>query len=101
KNTYLSFNGGVGYERLFEEEFGLKRMPTRPNTGTFYGGPERSTPQGWTSVSLDKQVNKQFRFSVFGGTIFNAFDFDFGAGEDFPRVSPAALAGSPKLDPGA
>jgi hypothetical protein len=101
KNTYLSFNGGIGYERLFEEEFGLKRMPTRPNTGAFYGGPERSTPQGWSSVSLDKQVNKQFRFSVFAGTIFNAFDFDFGAGEDFPRVSPAALAGSPKLDPGA
>lgn len=100
-NTYLNINGGVGYERIFEEEFGLKRKLTRPTGGAFFGEPERSTYQGWLSVSLDKQVNKKINLSVFGGTIFNAFDFDFGAGERFPRVSPAALAGFDQLDPGA
>jgi hypothetical protein len=45
-------------------------------------------------------VNKKINFGVFAGTIFNAFDFDFGGGERYPRVSPAALAGSSQLDPG-
>jgi hypothetical protein len=100
-NTYLNFNGGIGYERLFEEEFGLKRKPTRPNGGAFFGDSERSAKQGWLSANFEKQVNKKISFGVFAGTIFNAFDFDFGAGERFPRVSPAALVGSDQLDPGA
>jgi len=100
-NTSLNFNGGIGYERLFEEEFGLKRMPTRPNGGAFFGDSVRSTKQGWFSANLNKQVNKKIRFGVFAGTIFNAYDFDFGGGDRFQRVSPAALAGSSQLDPGA
>ena len=100
-NTYLNFNGGVGYERLFEEEFGLQRKATRPDGGAFFGDSERSTYQGWLSASLNKQVNKKINFSVFGGTIFNTYDFDFGAGRRFPRVSRAALAGFGQLDPGA
>lgn len=99
-NASLNVSGGLGYERLFEEEFGLKRMPTRPSGGEFFGESERSARQGWVSASLNKQLNKQFSFSVFTGTIFNAFDLDFGAGSRYPRVSPAALAGSDKLDPG-
>lgn len=100
-NTYLNINGGVGYERLFEEEFGLKRMPSRPNSGAFFGDSERSTKQGWLGVNFEKQLNKKVYFGVFGGTIFNTYDFDFGAGPRFPRVSPAALAGFNQLDPGA
>jgi hypothetical protein len=100
KNTFLYFNGGVGYERIFEEEFGLKRMPSRPESGEFFGAPERSTGNSWLSGEISKVVNKQFNFWVFAGTVFNAFDFDFGAGPRYPRVSPAALAGSDKLDPG-
>ncbi len=99
-NAYLNFNGGIGYERLFEEEFGLQRMPSRPNSGAFFGDSERSSMQGWFSTNFEKQVNKQIYFGFFGGTIFNRYDFDFGAGPRFPRVSPAALAGSGQLDPG-
>lgn len=97
-NTFININGGVGYERLFEEEFGLKRMPTR--SGAFFGDYERSTKQGWLGINLNKQVNEKISFGVFGGTVFNTFDFDFGAGPRFPRVSLAALAGSSQLDPG-
>ena len=98
-NTFVNVNGGIGYERLFEEEFGLRRMPTRPQ-GAFFGNSERSATQGWLSINIDKQVNKQIAFGVFAGTVFNAFDFDFGAGQRFPRISPAALAGFNGLDPG-
>ena len=92
KNTRLNFNGGVGYDRLFEEEFGLKRMPTRPNGGAFSGDSERSTANGWISANFSKQINKKISARVFAGTIFNAFDFDFGAGNRYSRVSPAFLA---------
>ncbi|MDQ3130863.1 MAG: DUF5916 domain-containing protein [Acidobacteriota bacterium] len=91
-NTRLNFNGGIGYERLFEEEFGLKRMPTRPNGGAFFGNSERSTTNGWLSANFSKQINKKISVGVFAGTIFNAYDFDFGAGERFPRVSSAFAA---------
>jgi hypothetical protein len=99
-NTNLNFNGGIGYERLFEQEFGLRRMPTRPNSGAFAGDSERSTANGWTSANFNKQFNKKISVGVFAGTIFNAFDLDRGAGEKFPRVSPAALNGVSQLDPG-
>ena len=88
-NTYLSFNGGIGYERLFEEEFGLRRMPTRPTSGAFFGDSERSTINGWFSGSFNKQISKKLDIGVFAGTIFNAYDFDFGGGDRFPRVSSA------------
>lgn len=100
KNTYVNFSSGVSYERIFEEEFGLRRMPSRPTSGAFFGDSERSEYQGWMSANLNSRINKKIAFGAFVGTIFNAFDFDFGAGEKFPRVSPAALAGSSKLDPG-
>jgi hypothetical protein len=92
KNTFLNFNGGIGYERIFEEEFGLRRMPTRPASGAFFGDSERSATQGWMSANLNKQFSKKVSVGVFAGTIFNAFDFDFGGGNRFPRVSSAYAA---------
>ena len=38
---------------------------------------------------MEKNVNKQFYVYGFIGSIFNAFDFDFGAGPRYPRASPA------------
>ena len=99
-STYVNFGGGLSYERLFEEEFGLKRMPTRPNGGAFFGAPERSTYQPYLSANVSKTFNKQFSAYGFVGTIWNAYDFDFGGGNRYPRVSPAALAGKSQLDPG-
>jgi hypothetical protein len=92
KNTFVGVNGGIGYERIFEQEFGLKRMPSRPNSGSFVGDSERSSPNGWLSGWIEKRVNKKIAFDVFAGTIFNQFDFDFGAGPRLPRVSPAYIA---------
>jgi hypothetical protein len=94
----VSFN----YERIFEEEFGRKRTVTR--TGTFFGPDnERSTHRNNIYWFGDLTPSKKYSFSVF--TIYNwgAFDFDFGAGPKYPRVSPAAILfgeGAP-LDPGA
>src|SRR5256714_3723883 len=42
-NTNLGFAVDTGYERLFEEEFGLKR--TTAHAGAFFRSPERSTNQ--------------------------------------------------------
>jgi hypothetical protein len=98
RNTFLNFGGGVYYERIFEEEFGLKRSATRP--GAFAGAPERSGWQHSFSANLDTTPVKKITISLFLGTIGNAFDFDFGAGNRFPRVSPSALTGNGSLDPG-
>ena len=89
-----------GYERLFEEEFGPKRNPTRP--GAFFGpDPERSSYKKGGYVFAASTPTKKYSFFVFAGYTSGAFDFDFGAGPLFPRVSPAALANPfAPLDPG-
>ncbi|MBA3634530.1 MAG: carbohydrate binding family 9 domain-containing protein [Acidobacteria bacterium] len=89
-NTFANFQTGVFFERIFEEEFGLKRSPTR--NGAFFGEGERSTWQQYVSGSINSQINKKVAVGLFIGTINNAFDFDFGGGYRFPRRSPAYLA---------
>lgn len=91
-STYVNFGGGISYERVFEEEFGLKRMPSRPDDGAFIGAPERSTYQPYVSANVSKTFNKKFSAYGFIGTIWNAFDFDFGGGNRYPRVSPLYVA---------
>lgn len=98
-NTFIGAEFGVGYERLFEEEFGSRRSATRPN-GTFFGQPERSAYQPYANLNINTTINKQLSLRGFVGWSFNNFDFDFGGGNRFPRVSPAALAGLSQLDPG-
>ncbi len=74
KNTYLSASTGVAYEKIFEEEFGLKRSSTRP-LGTFLGDPFRSTWQHFISTNFEQSPNKQLSYGFFLGTIKNSFDF--------------------------
>lgn len=74
RNTFLNFSTGTAYERLFEEEFGLKRSPTRPS-GTFLGDPTRSTWQHFISANLDQTPTKRLSYGLFLGTIMNAFDY--------------------------
>jgi hypothetical protein len=106
--TFLQLQTNFGYERIFEEEFGARRGFARP-TGAFINGAfagddnERQTRQKTVAVYAERQFNKQFYASAFIGTRRGIFDFDFGAGPNFPRVSPTALnlgQGAP-LDPGA
>ncbi|MCS6874705.1 MAG: carbohydrate binding family 9 domain-containing protein [Pyrinomonadaceae bacterium] len=99
-NASLRLEAEVGYERLYEEEFGLRRMPSRPLSGAFWETPERSAAQNSFSFRFTKQFGEKLNFGASSSIVFNDFDFDFGVLPRFPRVSPAASAGSDKLDPG-
>ena len=109
KNTFVFIETGIFHEKLYEEEFGLKRSPTRG--GTFFGEPTRATWQQYVSGNINQTPHKRFNYGAFLGFINNAYDFDFGAGR-FPRVSPAYLQylidvqidpdlNEPPIDPGA
>jgi len=74
KNAFLNVSTGIYYEKLYEEEFGLKRSATRP-LGTFYGDPTRGTWQHMMSMNFSQNLNKKLNYSLFLGTIGNAFDF--------------------------
>lgn len=99
KNLNVNFEAGVYNERIYEEEFGLKRTPRR--SGAFFGEGFRSVWQQYVSGNLDKQFSKRFSTGIFVGMINNALDFDFGGGDRYPRVSPSALGGDGRQDPGA
>ncbi len=89
--TFVRIGTNFGYERLVEEEFGPRRAAGR--RGAFAGDDsERQTRQKTIFVLGERQFNKQFRSYFFIGTRRGIFDFDFGAGPDFPRVSPFAVA---------
>jgi hypothetical protein len=99
KSTYLGIGHSVSYERLFEEEFGLKR--TAKQGGAFFGRPERSAYQFNPYIYGGGRPSKKYAYNFFLQTGRNNFDFDFGAEPKYPRVSPAALADpSAPLDPG-
>ena len=86
-----------GYERLFEEEFGAKRQAgvncVVTNNCTFAGASdERSTYNSKRYAFFSVTPNKELRLFFIARTQQNSFDFDFGAGPRYPRVSPSALA---------
>ena len=112
-NLFFYMEGGVSFEKIYEEEFGAIRNPDRNIVGAFVGDSTRSATQPYFSVNVNKTVNKQLFIYGFVGSIFNAFDYDFGAGPRFDRISPsylnfldryfrglATLADYPNLDPG-
>ncbi len=90
-NLFIYSEGGVLFEKIYEDEFGAFRDPDRNIIGAFEGEPTRSAAQPYFSISVDKNVNKKLFLYGFVGSIFNAFDYDFGAGQRFPRSSPAFL----------
>lgn len=100
RQTRLGGGYERAYERLFEEEFGRVRTATR--AGTFIGDDaERSSNKHhyfvWGSTRPNRTFGADFRTVYRDGS----FDFDFGAGQKFPRVSPAALINrNAPLDPG-
>jgi len=100
KQTFFNIGYSQFYERLFEEEFGAKRTATQQ--GAFFGNDsERSTRGRATHGFFGTNFSKKFSAFIFAGHRWNVFDFDFGAGPRFPRVSPAALANpDAQLDPG-
>jgi hypothetical protein len=100
RSSYIGVGFVGGYERLFEEEFGAAR--TRTQGGSFFGpDPERSTYQASPYLFAGTRPSKKYALNIFLLHTSNAFDLDFGAGPNFPRVSPAALTNpGANLDPG-
>jgi hypothetical protein len=94
RQTYVGMGFQVGYERVFEHEFGANRTLSRPSGALFGPDPERSSSfkalTGFIETTPNKQLFAYFSYDYTMGQM----DYDYGAGPDFPRVSRAAL-----LDP--
>jgi hypothetical protein len=100
RSTSLSVAYEKAFERIFEFEFGPTRTATRE--GAFFGpDAERSTSKHHYFVTASTRPIKQISVSAQFVMRDGHFDFDFGAGPKFPRVSPAALEDpDAPLDPG-
>jgi hypothetical protein len=97
KETSVGAGVDKGYERVFESEFGAKRQPGSNclinNDCTFAGSDnERSSSNHGFYAFAGSAPSKKYNFNFFVNRRFGDFDFDFGAGPKFPRVSPTALA---------
>jgi hypothetical protein len=97
RQTSIGVGVDIGYERVFEEEFGPSRKffgtsCALKNTCTFWGNDaERSAPNGGPYIWAQSTVNKKFNFNALAGLTYGGLDYDFGAGPKFPRVSIPAL----------
>ena len=96
RQTSIGVGVDVGYERVFEEEFGMKRPSgsncAALNTCTFFGNDnERSSRNVGFYTWGQSNINKKFNFNYFIDRAFDVLDYDFGAGPKFPRVSPPAI----------
>ena len=76
RNTFAFVETGIYKEKIFEEEFGLKRSTLRG--GAFAGDPTRSAWQHYVSGNINSTPIKKLNFGAFLGHIINAYDFDFG-----------------------
>jgi hypothetical protein len=109
-NTYAGVWWEPGYERLFDHEFGPTReaKPCNPfgvddHKCTFFGeSTERSSNKQHISFYMGSNPTKQIQFNAQVTHRWGHFDFDFGNGDKYPRVSPAALllGKDAPLDPG-
>lgn len=114
--TDLSAGVSFNYERLFEREFGATRaapplqcftadqLRADPSLRCGFAGDnsERSTYRNNIYAFGDTTLSKKYSFNFFTIRNWGAFDYDFGAGPKFPRVSPLALLhpDAAPLDPG-
>jgi hypothetical protein len=99
RQTFLQLAVYRDYARLFEEEFGAKRTAAR--AGAFFGPAERSTFWNGYTITVGTNPSKKYSANLIVDGSWKVFDYDFGGGPKFPRVSPAALADPhAPLDPG-
>lgn len=107
RNSWAGTWWEPGYERIFDHEFGATRevKPCDPlgldlnrpvNEArarcTFYGlSNERSSTKEHLSVYGGSNFSKQIQVNAQLTHRAGHFDFDFGNGDKYPRVSPAAL----------
>ena len=109
RNSWAGMWWEPGYERLFDHEFGPTReaRPCNPfaviNGCTFYGeSNERASNKQHLSFYAGSNFSKTIQFNAQVTQRWGHFDLDFGNGDKYPRVSPAALALGQlaPLDPG-
>ena len=99
RQTHLNLTVYKDYLKLLEEEFGARRTATQ--AGAFFGAPQRSTAYPGFTLEFGTTPSKKYSAAVSINRTWNVFDYDFGAGHRFPRVSPAALLNpNALLDPG-
>jgi hypothetical protein len=89
RQTFFGFGFDNYYEKIYEEEFGLKRIATRG--GTFFGAPERSTSNKSIFAGGGSTPSKKFSFEMYMNFNFGSHDYDFGGGPKFQRVSAAYI----------
>ena len=93
RQTFVQLGFQMGYERVFEHEFGANRTATRQ--GAFFGpDPERSAPFKAVQGFIETTPNKQLYAFFFVDHTWGLMEYDGGNGPDYPRVSRAA-----RLDP--
>lgn len=85
RTMFVFFEGGASYEKLYEEEFGLKRMPTRP-FGTFSNAPVRASWQQWLYAEVGQTLSKQIYYYAWAHFGNNSFDYFFPTGDG--RINP-------------
>ena len=78
RTMFVFFEGGVSYEKLYEEEFGIKRMPTR-EFGTFFGDPTRATWQQFVYAEVGQSLTKRIYYYAWINYQNNAFDYFYSA----------------------
>lgn len=99
RQTSVTVFAYVDYLRLLEEEFGARRSAMRP--GAFAGPPERRTVLRGLTLQADTTPHPRLTATLLADRSWRIFDYDFGAGPRYPRVSPAALVDpTAPLDPG-
>ena len=96
-NKYFGVAYEYAWERLFEEEFGPKRLAAHDGlparAGTFAGqDDERSSSKNHYFVNGSWRPSKKYSFASSFVYRDGHFDLDSGGGRRFPRVSPAAVA---------
>lgn len=113
RQVFVGAGVEFGYERIFEHEFGANRTQTRK--GAFFGNdPERSVHRQEIYGFVEASPVKQLFFLTVLSYNKGVLDYDFGSGQNYPRVSAAYLnwqttcqqivgctTPTPALDPGA
>jgi hypothetical protein len=99
--SYIAFATQFGYERVFEFEFGPRRRVGQ--VGQFAGDDsERTAYRKNIYVYGGTTPSKKFSMFMLVARDWGLLDFDFGAGDRYPRVSPGALLNpDAPQDPGA
>jgi hypothetical protein len=101
KQSFIGGGFDNRYEKDYEEEFGAKR--TAAHAGAFFGEATRASNDKVWFIGGGATPSKTISMNFFANFGYGAMDYDFGGGDRFPRVSPAALQFGPgvALDPGA